>query len=102
MEAMPRLEADLINVRVTLEKEHQAKVSAEKAAAVFEAEKAGLVQMLEEVKAVAMREQGELVKAVEAAKAEILELKKPGEIETKKTPVKRITPRKKPAVPKVV
>jgi len=90
LEAMPRLESDLVEVRAMLEKEHQAKVLAEKAAAVFDAQKVGLEQMLEEVKAVAVREQGELMKTVEAARAEIIELKKPRPVAVKKAPVKKV------------
>jgi DNA-binding protein H-NS len=77
LEAMPRLEADLVELRAKMEGEHLARVAAEKAAAVAEAQKAGTDEMLEEVKAVATREKGELVKALEAARSEIIELKKP-------------------------
>ncbi len=102
LEAMPRLEADLVEMRTKLEAEHLARVAAEKTAAVAEAQKAGVEEMLEEVKAVATREKGELVKAIEAARSEILELKKPKVIETKKATAKQVVPRKKTAAPKVI
>ncbi len=51
--------------------------------------------MLEEVKAVATREKGEPVKGVEAAKVEIIELKKPKASTVKKAPVKKAQPEKK-------
>ncbi len=100
LEAMPRLEADLVEVRRALEVEHLARVQAEKTAAVFEATNSGLVQMLEEVKTVATREKAELVKTAEAMKAEIVDLRKPKDTETKKAPAKRIALKKTPVIPK--
>lgn len=95
LEAMPRLEADLVEVRKTLEIEHLARVQAEKTAAVFEATNSGLVQMLEEVKTVASREKAELVKTAEAMKTEIIELRKPKTGAVKKETVKKTQPAKK-------
>lgn len=42
LEAMPRLEADLVTLRAELEKEHQARVSAEQSTAVLSAQKMDL------------------------------------------------------------
>lgn len=70
LEALPKLEKDLQETRAMLEHEHQARIQAEQAAAVFEAQLDGMAQMLEEVKTAAAREKGELAKsALQAASA---------------------------------
>lgn len=100
LEAMPRLEADLVELRAKLDGEHLARVAAEKAAAVAEAQKAGTDELLEEVKAVAAREKGELAKALDAARSEIIELKKPKAVAVKiASPAKTTTTTTKKATP---
>ncbi len=93
LEAIPRLEADLVETRAMLEKEHQAKVGAEKAAAVADAQKTGLMELVEELKSVAVREKAQLQKTLDGVQAELMEVKKPvpkpKPAPVKKTPVKK-------------